>query len=152
MYQDPDRHDPRSAAPAAPHDGGAPARARARLLVVEDDEDIREALRSVLEREGFAVTVAADGRDALARLREAPVDLVLLDLMMSAVAGPMVAAIDAAAYLPKPFDYDVLVATVQRVLQAFERHRLHTGGAGAGGASEGEWRLEAERLTPSSPT
>jgi CheY-like chemotaxis protein len=60
---------------------------RYRLLVVDDDREIRETLRAVLEDEGFTVAVAANGAEAIAKLEERPPRLVLLDLMMPVVDG-----------------------------------------------------------------
>jgi CheY-like chemotaxis protein len=59
------------------------------VLVVDDDEDIRESLREVLEAERYAVRTAADGQDALAVLASAPQrpSLILLDLMMPGMNG-----------------------------------------------------------------
>lgn len=58
------------------------------VLVVEDDADIRVALRELLELEGFRTDEASDGVQALARLeRDPPVDLILLDLMMPGMDG-----------------------------------------------------------------
>jgi DNA-binding response OmpR family regulator len=54
-----------------------------RVLMVEDEEDIAYIVRFLLERHGFAVEHVADGRAALARIREgACPDLVLMDLML----------------------------------------------------------------------
>ncbi len=54
----------------------------ARILVVEDDEGLRETLAEVLGDEGYEVRVAAHGGKAIEILRQWPADLVLLDLMM----------------------------------------------------------------------
>lgn len=61
----------------------------AHILVVEDDRDIRESVTEVLEDEGYVVTAAADGREALDRLQSAspPPALILLDLMMPVMSG-----------------------------------------------------------------
>jgi CheY-like chemotaxis protein len=58
-----------------------------RLLIVDDDRSIREALRAALEDEGFTVAVAANGAEALAKIQERRPRLVLLDLMMPNVDG-----------------------------------------------------------------
>ena len=58
-----------------------------RLLVVDDDRETREALRTALEDEGYTVAVAANGAEAMAKLEERPPRLVLLDLMMPIVDG-----------------------------------------------------------------
>jgi two-component system phosphate regulon response regulator PhoB len=61
------------------------------LLVVEDDETIRETVRDALELEGFAVTACGNGRDALQILQRAPegegFSLVVLDLMLPGLGG-----------------------------------------------------------------
>ena len=58
-----------------------------RALVVEDDPDTRAWLCRRLREEGWTVAEAENGRVALARLAEAPADLVLLDLMMPEMDG-----------------------------------------------------------------
>jgi two-component system response regulator RegX3 len=58
-----------------------------RILLVEDEPSLVETVRYALEREGFGVTVARDGREALERFAAEPPDLVLLDLMLPAVSG-----------------------------------------------------------------
>src|SRR6185437_7705633 len=61
---------------------------QAGLLVVEDDADHRETLRDILEEEGYRVTTAVNGRDALTRIAAGPLpDLILLDLMMPEMDG-----------------------------------------------------------------
>jgi two-component system, chemotaxis family, chemotaxis protein CheY len=67
---------------------------RSVVLVVDDDFDIREALSDVLASEGYSVVTAADGEEALDRLRGGiRPDVMLLDLMMPRVSG--VEVIDA---------------------------------------------------------
>jgi CheY-like chemotaxis protein len=62
---------------------------RKHVLVIEDDRDIRESVVEVLEDEGFVVSAASDGLQALALLRGAATrpDLILLDLMMPIMNG-----------------------------------------------------------------
>jgi len=58
------------------------------ILIVEDDEGIRAALSLTLEMEGFPVTTAANGKEALAILQEIEKPcLILLDLMMPVMNG-----------------------------------------------------------------
>src|SRR5262249_15803987 len=57
------------------------------VLLVEDDDEMRELLRRQLEKEGWSVTEAANGRLALERLAEEPPGLILLDLMMPEMDG-----------------------------------------------------------------
>ncbi|PYC87458.1 DNA-binding response regulator [Streptomyces tateyamensis] len=115
-----------------------------RILLVEDDEVIREATRMALERYGFPVDTAADGLEGLERFRAQQPDLLLLDvmlplldgvglcrrireesqlpiLMMSARTDPIdvVSGLEAGAddYLVKPFETAVLVARIRTVLR-----------------------------------
>jgi CheY-like chemotaxis protein len=65
-------------------------RAKARhVLIVEDDVDIRESVVEVLEDEGYVVSAAADGKQALDLLGSSapPPDIILLDLMMPVMNG-----------------------------------------------------------------
>jgi len=59
----------------------------AKVLVVEDEENVRRLIAAYLEREGFDVIAAADGHDALDAFRRAQPDLVILDLMLPGVDG-----------------------------------------------------------------
>ena len=58
-----------------------------KVLVVEDDKSIREYLQMELSHEGCAVTLAADGRQALEKMQPNDFDLVLLDLMLPYING-----------------------------------------------------------------
>ncbi|WP_030231934.1 response regulator transcription factor, partial [Streptomyces sp. NRRL S-350] len=122
-----------AAAPAHPH-----------ILLVEDDEVIREATRMALERYGFPVSTAADGLEGLEAFHAVRPDLLLLDvmlplldgvglcrrireesqlpiLMMSARTDPVdvVSGLEAGAddYVVKPFESAVLVARIRTVLR-----------------------------------
>jgi CheY-like chemotaxis protein len=58
------------------------------ILVVEDDADIRDAMVGILESEGYAVSAASDGADALAQLQTGTRPcIILLDLMMPVMDG-----------------------------------------------------------------
>jgi two-component system, OmpR family, response regulator RegX3 len=59
----------------------------ARILVVEDEESLADTVRYNLEREGYAVAVASDGRRALDRFRAESPSLVILDLMLPEISG-----------------------------------------------------------------
>ncbi|MBL8115868.1 MAG: response regulator, partial [Acidobacteria bacterium] len=58
-----------------------------RVLVVDDDEAIRSMMRSMLDREGWQVAEAENGKGALARVKEAVPDVILLDLLMPEMDG-----------------------------------------------------------------
>ncbi|HTN33654.1 MAG TPA: sigma-54 dependent transcriptional regulator [Marinobacter sp.] len=118
--------------------------AKAQILIVEDDRDLREALVTTLELAKFRVREASDGHEALIRLAEAPVDMVVSDVNMPGLSGhellnevqrlypglPMmlitaygqishaVSAMQAGAidYLVKPFEPQVLVDAVSKVV------------------------------------
>ena len=114
-----------------------------RVFVIEDDADTREMLGQVLEIEGYEVTLAGDGQDALRRLRtEPPPRVILLDLMMPGMNGwqfrgeqqrdpalaviPVVVlsgddgverkatALGVSGYLRKPIDLGTLLETISR--------------------------------------
>ena len=57
------------------------------VLVVEDEESFVEALTVGLEREGFVVEIARDGREALQMFAETNPDIVLLDVMLPGIGG-----------------------------------------------------------------
>jgi len=60
-----------------------------KVLVVEDDKDIRRSVRMLLESEGYTVAVAGNGAEALAVLKSSPVmpAVIVLDLMMPVMDG-----------------------------------------------------------------
>ena len=130
------------------------------VLVVDDDPDIRDTLREVIEAEGFAVVCAADGQKALEALdRGLRPSLVVLDLMMPLMSGwELLAAIraeraladlpvavisasggrasppGATCFLQKPIDLDTLIELVRdpRARSPRRRERPATAGAPAG--------------------
>lgn len=56
---------------------------QARILIVDDDPDITEVMRVVLENKGYTVDSAADGNEAMAQINSARPDLIILDVMMN---------------------------------------------------------------------
>lgn len=58
-----------------------------KILVIEDEPDIREAIAETLSDEGFDVTTASDGMDGLAKALEVRPDLILLDIVMPQMDG-----------------------------------------------------------------
>lgn len=52
------------------------------ILVVDDDDMVRDAIASALKRSGYTVLEAADGREAAIRFKREPVDLVITDILM----------------------------------------------------------------------
>ena len=75
---------------ASPYHGGMPGNSSdstARVLVVDDEPMVREVVVAYLEREGFAVIEAADGRTALDLINSTHPDLVVLDVMLPQLDG-----------------------------------------------------------------
>ena len=60
------------------------------ILVVDDERNIRETLKDVLEDEGYEVLLAEDGKGALENLEKMPVDVMLLDLWLPEIGGMVV--------------------------------------------------------------
>lgn len=114
---------------------------RCTVLVIEDDQELREMMVVMLALEGFEPEEASDGAEALERLRRGVrPHVILLDMMMPRMDGwefcrrraldpaidgiPVVVlsavprdrvGVPAAAILTKPFDYDTLLTTVRRL-------------------------------------
>ena len=117
----------------------------AKILIAEDHPTMRDAMRLVLEGEGFEITEASDGASALNMVRAAPPDLVFLDMNMPgsngadvlteikgdpATAGVHVIVVTASGeegrahaislgadgYFTKPFSPTALLRTVEEVL------------------------------------
>ena len=127
--------------------------ATARILVVDDDQLIRQLVRDLLEIAEFAVSEAVDGADGLAQAAALRPDLILLDLMMPDMDGYTVCrtlkaepatraipvifltassdpnlnsqayAAGAAACLTKPFRREALVAVINTMVQSVPRKR-----------------------------
>ncbi len=120
-----------------------------KILVVDDEEPLRRLLRKELGRKGFFVETAPDGQSALSLLKEAPFDVILLDIVMPGIDGislmkrmktdpssPVIIVLTGKAtvetaveamkngaydYLSKPYKLDELVIVINR---AYEFGRL----------------------------
>jgi two-component system response regulator MprA len=116
-----------------------------RILVVDDEPAVREALERILRHDGFEVAMACDGREAVRTQAAAPADAVLLDVLMPGVdglevcrrmrdtgdrtpvlmltardeVGDRVAGLEAGAddYLSKPFSLEELLARLRALLR-----------------------------------
>jgi len=118
------------------------------VLIVEDEKNIADLLQLYLEKEGYAVTIAADGGQGLAKFRSIKPDLVLLDLMMPVMDGwtlcktiraesqvpvimltaksetdDKVAGLRSGAddYITKPFEMKEVLARIEAVLRRSDR-------------------------------
>jgi two-component system, OmpR family, alkaline phosphatase synthesis response regulator PhoP len=128
--------------------------AKERILVVDDEEDILELIRFHLTREGYQLTLAATGEEALKKAKHETFDLIVLDLMLPGLDGLEVAKalkadartkgvpivmltakgedadvvsgleIGADDYITKPFSPRVLTARVKAVLRRRSRAAL----------------------------
>jgi two-component system response regulator RegX3 len=78
------------------------------ILVVEDEEALADSVRYNLEREGYTVVVAADGRRALERFREQPPSLVILDLMLPEMSG-----LDVCRMIRADSDVPIIIVTAK---------------------------------------
>ena len=119
-----------------------------RLLVVDDDDDMRSMMTQYLRKSGYMVMAAATGRDVKAHLEKGRVDLVLLDVMLGDENGVQICAnlrnthdvpiilvsalsadhqrmqgyeVGADDYIAKPFNPDLLLARIRAVLRRGQR-------------------------------
>lgn len=77
-------------APIAPPATGASRNGAGRILIIDDDPAVQEALKNVLGREGYVVTTALDGRAGLDHARAQRPDVVILDMLLPEVDGESV--------------------------------------------------------------
>lgn len=118
-----------------------------RILLVDDEQNIRELAALYLEKEGFIVDFAADGYEAIQRFKQVPPNIVLLDVMMPGMDGFEVCRelrresdvpvlmltarsedvdkivgleLGADDYMTKPFNPRELVARVKAILRRYE--------------------------------
>ena len=100
---------------------------KAQVLVVEDDQGVRESLAVVMQVQGYGVTAVETGEEALTHVGSAGPDLIGLDVNLPGIDGwetaDKISGLDAGAddYLPKPFALDELLARVRALLRAFNR-------------------------------
>jgi DNA-binding response OmpR family regulator len=78
------------------------------ILIVEDDETLQQTLAYNLEREGYAVSVAADGQTGLKVARSQPYDLIVLDVMLPQLDGLSVCRI-----LRRELDVPIIILTAR---------------------------------------
>ncbi len=142
----------------------------ARILVAEDDPDIASLLAHYLQRAGFEADMVASGRDVLPRIKKAPPDLLLLDIMLPGLDGlevcrtvrsdPHTAAIPiimvtakdeesdrivglelgADDYITKPFSPNEVIARIRALLR-----RAHRTGPRDGRLTYGPLSVDVDR-------
>ncbi len=89
-----------------------------RILVIEDDETVRDVLRSFLMQKGFEVTLAQNGEAGLSQLRSDTFDLIFTDLVMPGISGMDVLKEVVAAKIPIPVVVMTAFGTVQTAVEA----------------------------------
>ena len=104
-----------------------PENSERRALVVDDMEENREVLRRALEQEGWQVSEAGNGREALERLAEQAPSLILLDLMMPVMDG--FEFVMEMHKLDTPVDIPIVVVTAKDITEE-DRRRLNGGVVG----------------------
>jgi CheY-like chemotaxis protein len=83
----------------------------ASILVVDDDDDIRVLIQTVLETIGHTVTLAANGQEGLNKLRRKQFELVILDIMMPTMSGYEV--LEQIREMPSRAETPVIVVTAK---------------------------------------
>lgn len=124
------------------------------VMVVDDDDDVRETLSLVLEAEGFRVCTAADGRQALERLERSDGGVMLLDLRMPVMTGwevidtlraegrlhevPIVICTSSPAdappgfpIVPKPVELSRIISVIRHAASVNPTHGYDHGATGA---------------------
>lgn len=121
--------------------------AKTKILLVDDDANIRQLVNLYLEREGYEVDMAADGNEAVRKFKAAPPNLLLLDLMLPGMDGMQVCRevrkvsnipvimltakdetfdkvlgleLGADDYIVKPFEPKELIARIKAVLRRYQ--------------------------------
>jgi DNA-binding response OmpR family regulator len=98
-----------------------------KILVVDDDPDMREALQMILESVGYAVVLAEDGEQCLSKLKEEHFDLLILDLLMPKMDGFEVCkAIKDPRYAKHARMPIIILSSVQEGVSQ-RRYELETG-------------------------
>jgi len=127
---------------------------RARILIIDDDEDIRKVLKTILEDEGYSADTAANGKEAIRKSYRKIYNLALIDVKLPDMEGikllkrikdtvpkmrkiiltgyPSIQnAIEAVnqgadAYIVKPFDMDKVLATIKEQLKKQEEEKKYS--------------------------
>jgi two-component system alkaline phosphatase synthesis response regulator PhoP len=98
-----------------------------KILIVDDDPDIRDALTMILEAQGYQVATAKDGGEGLASLKTQKPDLMILDLLMPRMDGFAVCKELQDPRWSKFKDMPILILTSVREEASRRRYELETG-------------------------
>ncbi len=139
------------------------------ILVVDDDPELRDALGEYLELRRFRVSLAGDGNEMLAVMRDDPADLILLDIGLPGVSGIQLAQqirsmyscgiimvtghgdpedrvlgleIGADDYVVKPFNFRELLARINSVLRRSHQTASEIAGPSASIVRFGKWTFD----------
>jgi DNA-binding response OmpR family regulator len=99
----------------------------AKILVVDDDPDIVDALEVLLQGEGYTVVTANDGEEGLARIKEENPDLIILDLLMPKLDGYGVCKTLQDPRWSRWKNIPIIVLTSVREEVSQRRYELETG-------------------------
>src|SRR2546423_2674707 len=97
----------------------------ARMLIVDDQDMMRDSLAAILAREGHEVIAASDGQSALARLSSARIDLVISDMKMPKMGGLELLAEVKKTKADMPVLLMTAYGTVQNAVDAMKLGGLH---------------------------
>ena len=100
---------------------------RIKILVVDDDPDIREAISAVLEIHSYEVVTAADGEEGLMKIKDERPDLMILDLLMPKMDGFSVLRELRDPRRSKYSNIPILILTSIREDASRRRYELETG-------------------------
>jgi DNA-binding response OmpR family regulator len=98
-----------------------------KLLIIDDDPDIRDVLSVFLEAEGFAVVTAADGLEGLEKIKAENPDLIILDMLMPKLDGYGVCKTLQDPRWSKWSKIPIVVLTSVREEASRRRYELETG-------------------------
>jgi len=120
----------------------------AKILVVDDDENVRESLRAILSAKGYDVDLAADGKEAIRKTESAAYNVALTDIRLPDMNGvelltrmkdtvpkmrkivvtgyPSMQNAKADAYLLKPVDVEKLLTTIEAHLELQKKEKAYS--------------------------
>ena len=97
--------------------------AKKRILVVDDDDAIRELFDGLLTEAGYEVVLAEDGLAAVASLKKQVPDLVILDVMMPVISGPRLMELIRSSDNPEMWQVPILFCSAAHVLDDISKSK-----------------------------